>query len=540
MGYREEVLADNPWGYWREQEVAGSTTFVDESPNARTMTITGTPTFGLTGPVKNGKAVEWPANTTTYAKSAVGFANVDAYTLEAWVYIPTQGVSGEVAIVAVGANATGSATTQQTALRVVPTTGGYYAQLYWYYSGVKTVNSTTKLQPDTWYHIAAFTNSVEYSAIVVNGVRENYVALAPTYYAQPVWIRAGYNTTAVQVRVAEPAIYPTPLSTARLLAHYRAGVVDAMVDFPITVSTVAQPVDAKIDFPITVSTSTAITYMEQTGTIDFPIAVDFTTDGGTRVEQLNAILEVLDDTQKQAPTAVTVAVSGGWPNDDVQFDIDGTTVFTGTLDTDGSLMALSLPVGTSYLAGTHTVTMTSLTAAPGYTTSDTFDLAYDPAVPLMTIGTDADPVEIAAAQTSTGVRRWVLQDLMPGGLGSYILPTNPSTMTSPHYSRLLNQDHTTSVAAGIYHVTEVAEHAVEWQFSGFCHTQEFYEKLVAYSQLNRRFYLIDHRNRAWIVAFTSLDMRARKRADVDGVLTDWAHDYTVSALIYDQDWKVPQ
>lgn len=538
MGYREAILANNPWGYWRQQEASG-TTFADESPNARPLTITGTPTFGLDGRVKGGKAVEYPANTTTYGKSAVGWGGSTSFTMECWINIPTYGSSGDIALISIGLNATGG-TSQNASLRVTPVTGGYYqAQLYFNNGSNRTISSTYNMSKDTWYYVAA-TAGPSGVVIRVNDATVGTSALIPTAYTNPVWVRAGYFNTAIPIRVAEPAIYPTVLSPTVLSAHYNTGLADEIVDFPITVDTAATQLDDLVNFPIDLSTTTSIEYMEVSGTADFPFEVTFTNDGGQRVEQLNAMLEVLDENLRRAPTAVTVAVSGGWPNDDVEFDVDGTTVFTGTLDTDGSLVALSLPVPWDAAAGEHTVTMTSLTGAPGYTISATFNLELGPAASPVVIGPDADPVEIAAAQTSTGVRRWVLQDLMPGGLGSYVMPANPATMTSPHFQRLLSFEHTTSPAEGIYHISEVAEHAVEWQFSGFCHTQEFYEALQAYYALNRRFYLIDHRNRAWTVAFTSLDMRARLRSDVNGALTDWAHDYTVSALIYDQDWKVPQ
>lgn len=262
---------------------------------------------------------------------------------------------------------------------------------------------------------------------------------------------------------------------------------------------------------------------------------------GFTVPVNNARLMILDDTLIQAPTALTVVVDGGWPSDDVQFDIDGTVVRTATLDSVGGLAPMSIAVSEALGAmGVHTLTMTSLTLDPGYTQSATFTIDREPNLVARVVGPDAEPVAVPAAQTSTGVYRWVFQDLMPGGLGSYVLPANPTTMSAPHFQRLLSQTHTTAVDSGRFHVSEVAEHAVEWEFAGFCATQVFHDKLLAYFDLKRRFYVIDHRNRAWKVAFTSVDLVARKRSDVNGALTDWAHDYTVRALIYDQDWAVPQ
>lgn len=264
-------------------------------------------------------------------------------------------------------------------------------------------------------------------------------------------------------------------------------------------------------------------------------------DGGLRVETRSPVLEILDDVLHRAPTSLTFSVAGGWPDDDVEFAIDGTPVLTAKLDSMGALGPMSVAVNeTLGTQGSHLFTMTSLTYQAGFAVADTFTIETASTPALIVIGSDAQPVEVPGAQTPTGVYRWVLQDLHPSGLGSYVMPSNPSSMTSPHYTRLLAQEHTTSVRDGQYHVAEVGERAVEWRFGGFCRTQEFYDKLVAFYELPRRFYVIDHRNRAWVVVFTNLDFKARLRTNVDGSLTDWAHDYEVTALIYDQDWKVPQ
>lgn len=264
-------------------------------------------------------------------------------------------------------------------------------------------------------------------------------------------------------------------------------------------------------------------------------------DGGLRLETRVPVIMILDDTIYKAPTALTFMVTGGWPDDDVEFAVDGTPLLTTKLDSTGVLGATSISISEAIgTQGTHLLGMTSLTVQAGYAVYATFTIESPPSTLPVVIGQDADPVEIPGAQTPSGVYKWVLQDLMPGGLGSYVMPQNPVSMSSPHFQRTLSQEHTTSVRDGVYHIAEVGITAVEWQFAGTCLTQAFYDKLVQYYELPRRFYVIDHRNRAWTVAFTSLDFKARLRTNVDGSLTDWVHDYTVTALVYDQNWKVPQ
>ena len=294
------------------------------------------------------------------------------------------------------------------------------------------------------------------------------------------------------------------------------------------------------DFTPEVVLTAAVTSVGATVSASFAPEVTLSADAA-QVYTQNAVLEILDDTLVQAPSLVTFQVTGGWPGDDVDIDIDGTVVLTTVLDSEGALAATSVPVSEVLgTVGSHTLTMTSLTLAVGYTTSDTFTVELAPLPTPDPVGDDADPVVVPEAETPTGVYRWVLQDLAPGGLGSYVFPNNPESMTAPHFQRLLTQHHTTSVTSGQYHVSEPGGFAVEWSFAGVCLTQAHYDALVAFSELPRRFYLIDHRNRAWKVTFTVVDFTARLRTNVNGGLTDWVHDYEVSALIYDQNWSVPQ
>lgn len=246
-------------------------------------------------------------------------------------------------------------------------------------------------------------------------------------------------------------------------------------------------------------------------------------------------LEVLSGPLRAAPTAVVVTVDGGLPLDDVEFKVDG--VLTGdeaALDQTGSLDPTSINVADGYAKGEHIVSVHSKTS--NLAGQGTFTLQRGPYISLQVVGLDAPPVEIPAANTSTGVRRWVLQDLMPGGLGSWVMPRNPSSMSAPEFQRTLSQAHTTA-NDGQYHLASVARAAVEWTFGGYVDTQLEQQKLEAYGELNRRFYVIDHRSRAWIVAFRALEIVPRKRQQDDDGFNDWAADYTVNALIYDQNWR---
>lgn len=250
-------------------------------------------------------------------------------------------------------------------------------------------------------------------------------------------------------------------------------------------------------------------------------------------------LEVLSGPLRTAPTAVVVEVMGGPGNDTVTFQIDGVVVpGSWEIDDFGNLPPTSVAVPAATTKGDHIISVHS--DSTDLAGAATFTLLRSPYTALQTVGMDADPVEIPAANTSTGVRRWVLQDLMPGGLGSWVMVRNPTSMSSPEYQRTLFQEHTTA-KDGQYHLSSVALQSFEWTFSGYVDTEFEQNQLLAYYGLNRRFYVMDHRARAWIVAWQKCEIVPRKRQrNDDSSFNDWAADYTVTALIYDQDPKEPQ
>jgi hypothetical protein len=250
-------------------------------------------------------------------------------------------------------------------------------------------------------------------------------------------------------------------------------------------------------------------------------------------------VSIYDPVKLRSPSTVNVAVAGGQPNTDAVLSIDGVEVTTVLLDTDGSLGVRTLPF-TDLAAGSHDVLVTQTVESGDIIYGlASFTIAEDPAAFPLPPDVGLDPVDVPAAVVpGTGVRRWVLQDLAPGGLGNYILPINPKSMTSPHYQKTLQARRSTAVG-GQYHVTEAASQPKAWQFAGYAPTQEMCDQLQAYGALKYRFWLVDHRNRAWQVVFVNVQLEPRLRHRYNDVLTDWGTDYTVQALILSQNWAVP-
>ena len=271
---------------------------------------------------------------------------------------------------------------------------------------------------------------------------------------------------------------------------------------------------------------------------------DDLTIGGTGDLQI----AVLDDRIKRAPSSITVVVDGGRPQMDVNFYLDGLSgpelVLTTSLDTSGGLQPTSITItgDVGGAQGTRTVTVQQAALGGGTDSSSaTYEVVKAPAFSPTIQGPDTDPVEIPEAVDVNGVRHWVLQDLlgvMDGGIGSYVMPINPTTMTSPHLEFALKTHHTTAID-GMFHIFQAGNIPKEWTFTGVADTQEFVEQLEAYRNLNRRFWIIDHHDRAWKVAVTGLDIVPRLRLNWNGELVDWFTDYTMSVVVLDQDWSTP-
>lgn len=251
---------------------------------------------------------------------------------------------------------------------------------------------------------------------------------------------------------------------------------------------------------------------------------------GERVITPELRLSLAETVLSQAPATLVATLVDGFPDMAVEFLIDGSLAATAYTNVDGDIYGATVPVPGATQAGTHTL---AATQSGAITASTTFTIEQEP-----TAAPEEDAPDPAPVPPEPGplVQRWVLQDMIQGGLGTYTLPVNPSAMTSPHSERSLSAVHTTS-PTGRFHVYEGGPTPWEWQFSGYCPTEEMHDKLVAFGELNRRFYLIDHRNRAWLVTFLGVDMKARLRQTTswaNGGVTDWGHDYTVSALVYEQ------
>lgn len=231
------------------------------------------------------------------------------------------------------------------------------------------------------------------------------------------------------------------------------------------------------------------------------------------------IVSVLSDLP-QAPGTFRITVTNGDPGATITIDDefgDGPLDFD--LDDDGSLISMAWAVLDPQDAGSYDLTV-SHPGRDDVTVSFVIvnDALTDP------IGQDADasPVYI---DPIGGVQKWVLQDPAPSGV-QYVFEINPDSATSPHGENTFTDDVT--VAPDGQNLTwEGARRAVSWSFKGTLLTQTQFEGLQHFAGLNRRVYLIDNRNRAWVVVIDSFDPEFKQTQDYP-----WFHTYVVNATIF--------
>lgn len=268
---------------------------------------------------------------------------------------------------------------------------------------------------------------------------------------------------------------------------------------------------------------------------------------GVRIAVPEMVLEVLDPTLKRAPTAVVVTLVNGWANREIDFFIDDVLIWTTTADPEGNLAPTSINVPEQAPlsnAGTHTIRAEQLGSQSA---SATFTLNRNPQPYPIAMGPDAQAVDVPGVIRPNGTRAWVFQDLHPveyGGIGSYVLPYNPSKMSPPYLERAYSTFHTTAPQdeygrGGQWHIMQGGTVPKEWTFEGYVPDQEQHDRMLEYLHLNRRFYVIDHRKRAWKVVFTNIEFTARLHQVFNNTPTDWGHDYVVTATVFDQSWVVP-
>lgn len=381
--------------------------------------------------------------------------------------------------------------------------------------------------------------------ILAGVATEVSTAPASTLSFPPISVNAGVATeadAAPAAQVIESIEVQTVVEIQRASALDPSAAHETDVALPATVA-----LETFINAPTVVEVSTIPPFTVEGDVTTTPVLA-FSGDGQLALEEEEFEIypefrvEILDPVIERGPTNLTVTVAGGLPETEAEFWLDDVLVWTTSLDAAGGLSPSSIGIyaGAGADVGTHELEVRQVYFSTQIETAATYEVLRPPITDPVVQGLDNDPVEVPGAVTHN-TRHWVLQDGLPateGGLGSYILPINPREMSSPQLEHVFSSRRTTA-KAGQFHVFQVGKVLPEWKFSGYAPTQEMVDKLLAFRRINRRFWLIDHHNRAWKVIFLNVDLKARLQHNFNGVATDWGHDYEVTALVLDQEWWEP-
>ena len=238
---------------------------------------------------------------------------------------------------------------------------------------------------------------------------------------------------------------------------------------------------------------------------------------GVRIPEL--VMVLADNTLDQTPGSLRVSLTNGTADGVVNFTLNGIegTQWTDAFDGTGVLTDIAVPI-LALDAGTYTLIATDVTS--GRFGLGEFTIANDPLGRPTDLPADTLPVVVP----QVGVQKWVIQDAAPGG-ATYTFPFNPAEMTSPHPVRNVTVE-TTTATDGQPLSFEAAPRPHQWEFSGFTSDQDFLDELVARVESNKRYFLVDHRRRAWVVTFEHLDVQHQIKPTLP-----WAHRYTMRCLI---------
>jgi hypothetical protein len=266
--YRDEVLADNPAGYWRLGEASG--------------TSAGDETAANPGAYLNGVALGQPGALTGSTNTAASFDGVDDYvsvpdsssldatsgvTVEAWVKRSKTGAWQNIA----AKPGNGAAAAQNYALWINTSNQpvGYFG------NGSSSVAVYAPSSIDTtWHHVVATYDNAT-AKIYVDGVLKASVTSSVRLTANTQIFTIGRSTDNVRIFggvIDDVAVYGSALSAARIAAHYqKAQVLDSVAPV-VTLSTPvagSSTLNTKPHFAggaaVTASDSTTVTVKIYTG-----------------------------------------------------------------------------------------------------------------------------------------------------------------------------------------------------------------------------------------------------------------------------------
>lgn len=250
MSYVSEVLADSPLAYWRLEEAAGSSA-ADSSGNGKTGTYQGSLDLGQAGLITSGLSLHCHgSNAGVLIASAFSLPTATSpFTFEAWIKTTATGTRP---IVSGRSNASANAN-----LDFGVNSGKLYVQPRGdNNAGLITLQSPGNVNDGNTHHVVATRTTAKLWTLYIDGasvatqsdgLTSGCTSLDLAYIG-----KEARNILFMDGTIDEVAVYQSALSSARVLAHYNAGIATATgiktimgVDYPGNVKTTVGLAPAK-------------------------------------------------------------------------------------------------------------------------------------------------------------------------------------------------------------------------------------------------------------------------------------------------------
>lgn len=219
MSYSSEVLADSPLVYWPFDEALGASVAVDASGNGRNLSIPG----GSTAPAGGGVAVRPSASSAFYFDGndrltlpSATWMQAGSFTFEAWILQLTS--SSYRAIISRDGTTSGNRG---------PTLYAVNGKLSLHVTG--DIFGATAFAVSTAHHVAATYDGTTIRLYLDGVIDGSATATVPNMGAHELVVGASHAATAgynfgFHGRISDVAYYGSALSSARIAAHYAAGI----------------------------------------------------------------------------------------------------------------------------------------------------------------------------------------------------------------------------------------------------------------------------------------------------------------------------
>jgi glucose/arabinose dehydrogenase/PKD repeat protein len=217
-GYRQTILNDNPFLYWRLDEASGS--FLDQTANHNDASAVGSGVARAQSSLLPGDAdasVKFTDGTSSVESASVRGLPSTQISVEAWIKTNTNADWIDYVRHAWGG------TPGQGWDLFSSASGNLWWGLYQGGGSQLLLTAPDLLQPGTVYYVAG-TYDGSTLRLYVNGQLVASKTVGPlTLNATNTTVGSGYTNTSAGVSVDELAAYPTALSASQILAHFNAG-----------------------------------------------------------------------------------------------------------------------------------------------------------------------------------------------------------------------------------------------------------------------------------------------------------------------------